>query len=55
MQHVFSGLPAAPGIGVGTLYIYDPMPLRKQLFAPVTPPSTPGETRTAATTASVRP
>ncbi|MCB0114466.1 MAG: phosphoenolpyruvate--protein phosphotransferase [Caldilineaceae bacterium] len=43
MQHVFSGLPAAPGIGVGTLYIYDPMPLRKQLFAPVTPPSTPGE------------
>lgn len=43
MQHVFSGLPAAPGIGVGTLYIYNPLPQRSHPHARTVQASTPAE------------
>ncbi len=43
MQHVFSGLPAAPGIGVGILYIYNPMPQRARHVSALVQPSTPAQ------------
>ena len=43
MQHVFSGLPAAPGIGVGTLYIYNPLPQRSHPPTRTAQASTPAE------------
>jgi multiphosphoryl transfer protein len=43
VQHIFSGLPAAPGIGVGILYIYNPLPQRSKRTAKTQRKSPPAQ------------
>ncbi|MBX3000167.1 MAG: phosphoenolpyruvate--protein phosphotransferase [Caldilineaceae bacterium] len=43
MQSIFSGLPAAPGVGVGILYIYNPLPQRSTRTAKMQRKSSPAQ------------